>query len=229
MTTTARLLGHLEWLRGNLDKTPDAEEAVYGAAIRLRAETVKDRGPDAILPKTVRRQLRAKVDALIDTSREASAIASGDKTTLHNRPKYFVLISKKIGTVTRLGARAKLFDGQGVEWKTASQPMSLSELMAFVRLPNKDKEAARIKSPAYRRRVFDAFTTMLAAALAETTANTKAEKKLAAEALEVGAAMLSEASHGLPLTPEVRGGRRRCEQIAAQITGKPRSSRGTKK
>lgn len=229
MTTTARLLGHLEWLRGNLDKTPDAEEAVYGAAIRLRAETVRDRGPDAILPKTVRRQLRAKVDALIDTSREASAIASGDQQAKRAKPSHFIAIRKKIAPVTQLGARAKLFDGRAVEWQAASQPMSLSELMAFVRLPNKDKEAARIKSPAYRRRVFDAFTTMFAAALAETTANTKAEKKLAAEALEVGAAMLSEASHGLPLTPEVRGGRRRCEQIAAQITGKPRSSRGTKK
>lgn len=219
-TTTARLLGHLEWLKANLDKTPDAEEAVYGAAIRIRAETVKDRTPDAILPKTVRRQLRAKVDALIATSREACAISSGDKRSKRSTSVPLIAIRKKIAPVTQLGVRAKLFDGQAVEWPAASQPMSLSELMAFVRLPNKDKEASRIKSPAYRRRVFDAFKTMLAAALWQIKAKTTAEKKLATEALEVGAAMLSEASRGLPLTPDVQAGRRRHRQIATQITGK---------
>lgn len=229
MTTTARLLGHLMWLQDNLRTTPDAENAVYSAAIRLRAETIKDRTPDAILPKTVRRELRAKVDTLIDTGREASAIASGDYVTLDNKPKYLLLIRKKIGTVTRLGARAKLFDGQAAEWREASQPMSLSELMAFVSSPHKDKEAARIKSSAYQRRVFDAFATMLAASLARTTANTEAEKKLATEALEVGAAMLSEASHGLRLTPVDRPGHRRVKQIAAQITGQPNSTRRAKK
>jgi K+-sensing histidine kinase KdpD len=229
MTTTARLLGHLKWLRDNLRTTPWIEDAVYSAAIRLRAETTKDRTPDAILPKTVRRELRAKVDTLIDTSREASEVASGHLVTPHNNRNYLLLISKKIGTVTGLGARAKLFDGQAVEWREASQPMSLSELMAFVSSPHKDKEAPRIKSSAYQRRVFDAFATMLAASLARTTANTQAEKKLATEALEVGAAMLSEASHGLRLTPADRASHRRVKQIAAQITGKPRSTRKAKK
>jgi hypothetical protein len=229
MKTSARLLGHLKWLWDNLSTTPDAEDAVYSTAIRLRAETTKDRTPDAILPRTVRRELRAKVDTLIDTIRKASASASSERVTLHNKPKYFVLIRKKAGDVTRLGARTKLFDGQAVEWREASQPMSLSELMAFVSSSHKDKEAARIKSSAYQRRVFDAFATMLAASLARTTANTEAEKRLATEALEVGAAMLSEASHGLRLTPVDRASHRRVKQIAAQITGQPNITRRAKK
>lgn len=228
MTTTARLLGHLEWLRANLEKTIDAEEAVYSTAIRLRAETVKDRTPDAILPKTVRRQLRAKVDALIDTSREASAIAAGDQQAQRATPSYFIAIRKKITPVTQLGVRAKLFDGQAVEWQAASQPMSLSELMAFVRLPNKDKDASRIKSPAYRRRVLAAFKTIFSASLLQAKARTKTEKKLAAEALEVGAAMLSEAGSGLPLTPEVRAARKHDQAMAAFVKDQQNSGRDSK-
>lgn len=229
MTTTARLLGHLEWLRANLDATPDPEDAVYSAAIRLRAETIKDRTPDAILPKTARRQLREKVDALLDKSREASALAQSDKRLLVNRPKHFVLISKKLGSVTRLGVQAKLFNGKAVEWPEASQPMSLTELLAVASLPRRDKEATRIKSSAYQRRMSAAFKTLLSASLLEAKARSKAEKQLAAEALEVGAAMLSEASRGLPPTPNVRTGRKLDKAIATAFAQARRSSgRGTK-
>jgi len=229
MTNTARLLGHLKWLRDNLRTTPRVEDAVYSAAIRLRAETTKDRTPDAILPKTVRRELRAKVDTLIDTSREASEVASGHLVTPHNYRNYLLLISKKIGTVTRLGARAKLFDGQAIEWREASQPMSLSELMAFVSSPHKDKEAPLIKSSAYQRKVLAAFKTILSASLLQAKARTEAERKLAAEALEVGAAMLSEASRGLNPTREVRKARKHDKALAAMFAkDQQRSGRPSK-
>lgn len=218
MTTTARLLGHLEWLRANLNQTAEAEQAVYNTALRLRAETIKDRTPDAILPKTVRRQLRVKVDALIDTSREPDDQTLQERQSAGAKSPHFLVIARKIAPVTRLGARAKLFDGQAVEWHLASQPMPWSEIMAITSSPNVDKEAAQARSPEYRRRVLAAFKTILAASLAEARARTKKEKALAAECLEVGAAMLAHASDGLK-TADARAGRRLDREIAARISG----------
>lgn len=72
MTSTQNLLSHLAWLKDNLPQTPDAVFAVYHAALRLRAETLKDRVPDAILPKTTRRQLNTRVNTLVARSRRAA-------------------------------------------------------------------------------------------------------------------------------------------------------------
>lgn len=228
MTTTARLLGHLEWLRGNLKQTSDAERAVYNTALRLRAETIKDRTPDAILPKTVRRKLRVQVDSLIDASREPDDQTLQERQSAGVKSSHFLVIARKLGTVTRHGREAKLFDGQPIEWQLASQPMPWSEIMAITSSPHTDKEAAQARSPEYRRRVLAAFKTILTASLAESEASTKAEKQLAAECLKVGAAMLAHASDGLK-TADARAGRRQDREMAARISGSQlKKPRGTK-
>jgi hypothetical protein len=222
MTTTTRLLGHLAWLQENLQQTPDAELAAYNAALRLRAETIKDRVSDAILPKTVRRELRAHVDKLVDASREARAATERGQHGATDQGKYFVLIVKKLATVTRFGRQAKLFDGQVVEWKAASKPISFSELMAFISSPYKDRSPAAKLAPEYRKRLAGAVKTLMAATVAQATAESAGEKKLAAEIHGVGAAMLAHASDGVPAS---RADRRQDEALAAMISGDSRSRR----
>jgi hypothetical protein len=222
MTTTARLLGHLAWLQDNLEQTSDAALATYSAALRLRTETIKDRLPDAILPKTVRRELRTHVDKLVDASREACAATEQGQQTATEQGKHLVLIVKKLATVTRFGRRAKLFDGQAVEWKAASKPISFSELTAFISSPHKDRSPAAKLAPEYRKRVAGAVKTLIAATVAQAKADTAGEKKLAAEIHEVGAAMLAHASDGVPASG---ADRRQDEALAAMISSDSRSRR----
>jgi hypothetical protein len=159
-------------------------------------------------------------------SREACAATEQGQQGATNQDKYFVLIVKKLATVTRFGRRAKLFDGQAVEWKAAAKPISFSELMGFISSPHKDRSPAAKLPPEYRKRVAGAVKTLIAATIAQATANTAGEKKSAAEILEVGAAMLAHAGDGVPVS---RADRRQDEALAAMISSDSRSRRSPSK
>ena len=229
MTSTQNLLSHLAWLKDNLPQTPDAVFAVYHAALRLRAETLKDRVPDAILPKTTRRQLNTRVNTLVARSRKSSKVYATNKKSQKwsgKQAHVYVSLSKHLSTVTRFAGRNGLFDGTAIQWPAASQPISFSELVAVVTTPHRDKDPRVKLSAKYQQRIQAALGTLLAATIAEAKSTTTAEKEEAAEMRQVGAAMLAHAGDGQRISREPL---REDKVLAAIIRGDERIRRSPSK
>jgi len=203
------LLRHLKWLHDNLGESEHAQYAsVSATALRLRAETCRDGCPDAITPKTVRRQLRKYLDNVIDVTRDVCAAGFSSKSS-KGSPKVIARVKRTIAATTRFALGKGLFDGRAEEWREASSPMSLEELQGFLASPHKDDEAALARTPAYRRRLAMALQAIATAGEFVRRAKTPAQKKEASGLMEVAAAMLAQAHHGCPEKADVRDGRRR--------------------
>ena len=229
-TATARLLSHLAWLLKHFDQAEKPERSAYNAALRLWAETDKDGTPDAILPKSNRRELRQKVDALIDSSQKALlTITSGSGQVRQASSPLANAVRSRLTTVTRFGARAKLFDGAPVESPSDSEPFSMSEVLTNLTRPNRDPEAIKSLDPRYEKRHRSAMKVLLAAAASTSEAHTETEKQRVADFLEVGAAMLAHASDDLPATATLRVARRQDKATAALLTASPQRNRAAGK
>jgi hypothetical protein len=218
-TATARLLSHLAWLLKHFDQAEKPERSAYNAALRLWAETDKAGTPDAILPKSVRRELREKVDALVNSSQKALLeITSGSGQARRALGSPAKAVQARLTTVTRFGARAKLFDGTPLESAADSEPFSMSEVLTNLTRPNRDPEAVCSTDPRYKQRHMSALKVVLAAVASSSMAHTDAEKQRAADFLEVGGAMLEHASDDLPATATLRAARRQDKVTAALLT-----------
>ena len=192
------LLENLDWLVKNPGSLADDWcFAVYCNAIRCRAETCRDATPESIVPKTLRRQVRAATDALLDSSRAAIGLTSMGGSA-RQRQKSLAGVRRDIRLLLKLSKENGLYQGNAQRHQGASSPLTLEGLMAFLASPNKDREAATIRSPRDRQRLGLAVQALVSSIAQLGLARDTKSRDEAAGFVQVATAILTETLEAKP-------------------------------
>lgn len=220
-TTVADLLAHLAWLRKSRTRSPQREEAIYTAALRLWAESSKDSAQEAIRPKSVRVGLRKRTDKLIAVSRTAyrDSLGGGDSrrdAIAKTRRRQ----DRLLDDVTAFGSKSELFGGKPKRIPEASKPLCLAEVIAGMAAAKPTRQSRSDSGATYRAKLRSALKVIVAGIAAESQATTAKGRAAAQGAIDVGFSMLAASGDGLRSTPAHRALQKRHEEIAALVSAR---------
>lgn len=186
------LLENLAWLVKNSGSSIDDWcFAVYCNAIRCRAETCRDATAESIVPKTLRRQVRASVDSLLDSCRSVIEGISTGRSATHLR-KSLASVRQHIRVLLKLSREGGLHHGKAERHPKASSPMTFTELGEFLGAPGKDREAATVRSAQDRQRLGVALQSLIASMTKFDASKRTKSRDEAYGFVQVAAAMLTE-------------------------------------